>query len=62
MTEGHRFAFAAAGRAIDHGARDRCCGADRHGGGTHHRVVQLAHRQCARMQIDGRGRNGLAAG
>ena len=52
MAEAHRIAIAAARRQIDQGAGNRCGGCDRDRGGAHHRVMQLAHRQCAHAQVD----------
>jgi len=37
---------------VEHRARNVRRHGDRDGAGTHHRVMQLAHRDCAREQVD----------
>ena len=62
VAEAHGLAFAATGGAVHQRARDRRRRADGDRGGSHHRVVQLAHRQRAHVQVEVAGGDALAAG
>ncbi len=57
VAEAHGGALAAAGRQVHQRAGDGGRGADGHRRGAHHRVVQLAHGQCAHQQVRRRPRS-----
>ncbi len=57
MAEPHCRTLTAAGRKVHQRARNGRSGADRHRCRAHHRVVQLAHRQCAHQEVDLAGRH-----
>ncbi|MNY41308.1 hypothetical protein D3C86_1761130 [compost metagenome] len=62
MAEAHRLALAATGRQVDEGAGNGRRGADGHGAGAHHGVMQLAHGERPHQQIDLTVLHLLAAG
>ena len=62
MAEAHRLACAATGGQVDQRAGHGRGRRNSHRGSTHHRVVQLAHRQRTHVEVDVAGSDGLAAG